>query len=145
MDSPFPDGAWRGFYVYPTDDSRHYMDLRLTFREGTLSGVGDDDVGPFVIRGQYDVLTLEVHWTKTYIGRHSVFYKGYGEPARIWGTWELSGMTGGFKIWPGDGDGSLKRTAEAEVEEPDRAWLPVATPSGGGAPTPGSLHCSAAC
>ncbi len=122
-DSPFPSGPWRGFYVYPTDDSRHAMSLRLAFLDGTLSGVGDDDVGPFVIKGRYDALTLEVHWTKTYIGRHSVFYKGYGEPARIWGTWELPGLSGGFKIWPGDGDGSSQETAEDQVEEPVDAVL----------------------
>jgi len=121
------------------------MSLRLTFLEGTLSGVGDDDVGPFVIKGRYDGETLEEHWTKTYLGRHSVFYKGYGESARIWGTWELSSMTGGFKIWPGDGDGSFSKSAEAESEEPERVGRLIETAAGDGAPVPGSLHCPAAC
>ena len=53
------------------------------------------------------------------MGRHSVYYKGFGEPARIWGTWELTTWSGGFKIWPGGGDLSLFETAEAEVEVPD--------------------------
>ena len=141
---PFPDGPWRGFYVYGGKDRRHAMALRLTFQDGTVSGVGDDDVGAFVIKGRYDVLTLEVHWTKTYVGRHSVYYRGFGEPARIWGTWELPGLTGGFKIWPGDGDGSSRESAETEVGEPERARLPVGASSGGGAPPPGSLHCPAA-
>ena len=119
MSDPFPSGPWRGFYVYPFDDTRHSMTMHLTFLEGNLSGLGDDPVGPFAIRGRYDAETLEVYWTKTYLGRHSVYYKGYREPARIWGTWELGGMTGGFKIWPGGGDGSLEQTAAAETEVPD--------------------------
>lgn len=140
MNTPFPSGPWRGFYVYQGDNSRHFMNLSLTFRDGNLSGVGDDDVGAFVIKGRYETESLEVHFTKTYIGRHSVYYKGFGEPARIWGTWELPGLSGGFKIWPGDGDGSLTKSAETTVEEPDFIGTPVETPSGGGASAPGSLH-----
>src|SRR5262245_27209687 len=99
------------------------MTMNLTFLEGNLSGLGDDSVGPFAIKGRYDAETLEVHWTKTYLGRHSVFYKGYGEPARIWGTWELAGMTGGFKIWPGGGDGSLQKEESTEIEVPQEEVL----------------------
>lgn len=108
MDAPFPDGPWRGFYVYAGARDRHSMDLQLRFRDGVLSGSGDDDVGPFAIQGRYDVEAGEVHWTKAYVGRHSVFYRGFGEPNRIWGTWELSeGWTGGFKIWPRGSGGDL--------------------------------------
>lgn len=122
-DSAFPDGPWSGFYVYQSDGRRHFMSLRLSFREGVVSGAGDDDVGCFAIRGHYDAESLEVTWTKTYLGRHSVYYRGFGDPSRIWGTWELPGMTGGFKIWPGDGDGSIEESAEAEVETPDAVAL----------------------
>jgi len=129
--SPFPSGAWRGFYVYTADGARHSMSLHLTFKEGVVSGSGDDDVGRFTIKGRYDAQSHDIHWTKQYVGRHSVFYAGFGEPARIWGTWELEGnygrFTGGFKIWPGDGGESLGRTAEAEVETPDAIALPAET------------------
>lgn len=125
MTEPFPSGPWRGFYVYSTDDTRHPMGLHLKFLEGNLSGFGDDDVGPFVIKGKYDAESLEVYWTKTYLGRHSVYYKGFGEPARIWGTWELRGLTGGFKIWPGGGDLALMTTAAVETEVPDAVAAPA--------------------
>ena len=122
--SPFPSGAWRGFYVYVPDGARHSMSLRLTFRDGVVSGAGDDDIGPFAIKGRYDPQSHDIHWTKQYIGRHSVFYKGFGEPARIWGTWEFDDnfgpFTGGFRIWPGDGDGSLERAASRERETGNR-------------------------
>jgi len=116
---PFPSGPWRGFYVYSADGARHGMAMRLTFKDGVLTGAGDDDIGHFTIKGRYDAESLEVHWIKTYVGRHSVYYKGFGEPARIWGTWELASWSGGFKIWPGGGDLSLVESAEAEVEVPD--------------------------
>jgi hypothetical protein len=118
MDAPFPDGAWRGFYLYSSiDPERHWMDLDLTFREGNISGLGSDDVGAFVIRGRYDPERLEAHWTKTYVGRHSVYYTGFGEASAIWGTWELGeGWTGGFKIWPRALSGELERRVEQGVE-----------------------------
>ncbi len=31
----------------------------------------------------------ECHWTKTYVGAHDVFYKGFREGKGIWGTWEI--------------------------------------------------------
>jgi len=110
MESPFPDGPWRGFYVYAGVRDRHPMDLHLRFRGGVLSGSGDDDVGPFTLRGRYGAGATEIHWTKTYVGRHSVYYRGFGEPNRIWGTWELGEeWTGGFKIWPRASDAGLER------------------------------------
>ena len=119
MDAPFPDGPWRGFYVYSSARDRHSMDLRLRFRDGVLSGSGDDDVGPFTIHGRYDVEAGEVHWTKTYVGRHSIYYRGFGESSRIWGTWELGeDWTGGFKIWPRASGGGLEWREEESVEAP---------------------------
>ena len=45
----------------------------------------------------------ECHWTKTYLGSHEVFYRGFREGKGIWGTWEIGGGLwgrGGFHIWP---------------------------------------------
>lgn len=97
----YPSGPWKGYYLYAAAGARHRQAMALTFREGGLTGAGMDDVGRFVVKGRYDRETREVWWTKTYLGRHSVFYKGYRENRGIWGTWEIRlGFRGGFHIWP---------------------------------------------
>ncbi len=96
----FPSGPWRGYYNYGPGD-RHGMELQLTFAQGAMSGTGTDDVGAFVIKGRYDTGTGECHWTKSYIGGHDVFYRGFREGKGIWGTWEITIRDhGGFHIWP---------------------------------------------
>src|SRR5207249_5143062 len=85
----FPSGPWTGFYNYTGPEDRHRMDLHLTFAQGGIAGEGGDDVGPFLIRGRYDAATRECHWTKTYIGGHDVFYRGFRDTLGIWGTWEI--------------------------------------------------------
>jgi hypothetical protein len=86
------------------------MDLQLTFANGKLSGDGNDDVGVFTIKGQYNSAERECWWTKTYAGSHDVFYRGYREGKGIWGTWEISPFAhGGFHIWP-------KQAGEEETE-----------------------------
>ena len=74
----FPSGPWTGFYNYGPGN-RHRMDLLLTFANRSIIGDGIDDVGPFLIKGRYDTSTLECHWTKSYVGSHDVFYRGFGE------------------------------------------------------------------
>jgi hypothetical protein len=125
-DPRFPSGPWTGFFLQPQVPGRHLMDLRLTFRQGQLTGEGRDRVGLFVLRGVYDLVDGKVHWTKRYLGRHDVFYKGFNEGKGIWGTWEIppeqnAGMTwrGGFHIWP---EGMADPTQPHLVEEAD---LPV--------------------
>ena len=90
------------------------MDLALTFSNGQMSGEGSDDIGRFLIRGRYDATSRECYWTKSYIGAHDVFYRGFREGKGIWGTWEIRSLGhGGFHIWPrsaGQGD------AESEDE-----------------------------
>ena len=113
-DELFPSGPWTGFYNYRPGD-RHRMELNLAFAEGRISGDGGDDVGTFLIKGQYDSSSRECHWTKTYIGAHDVFYRGFREGKGIWGTWEIKVWNhGGFHIWPrraGEG-GDHRETAE---------------------------------
>jgi len=94
------------------------MDLSLSFANGTMSGDGNDDVGRFVIKGRYDTASRECYWTKTYIGTHDVFYRGFREGKGIWGTWEISNFShGGFHIWPrhiDEGEEEAESFAEAE-------------------------------
>src|SRR3954471_3763128 len=99
-DELFPSGPWTGFYNYGPGD-RHRMDLHLEFSNGSISGEGNDDVGAFLIKGRYEASGGECHWTKTYVGAHDVFYRGFREGKGIWGTWEINLLGhGGFHIWP---------------------------------------------
>jgi hypothetical protein len=124
----FPSGPWTGFYTYGPAD-KHRMDLNLTFADGAMSGDGNDDVGIFQIRGQYDAESLECYWTKTYPGSHDVHYRGFREGKGIWGTWEISELShGGFQIWPkGLGEGEQERAAAAQ-EAPAQTEAEVAMP-----------------
>jgi hypothetical protein len=106
VDSRFPSGEWTGFFLQYWLPGRHKTDLDLTWQGGTLSGHGTDRVGPFTISGTYDVATGECEWTKQYVGKHSVAYRGRNDGHGIWGVWEirqLGGLyvdRGGFHIWP---------------------------------------------
>jgi hypothetical protein len=115
-DERFPSGPWVGFYTY-TPANKHRMELSLTFAGGRLRGEGLDDVGPFTVKGGYDAAAGECYWTKTYLGAHSVYYRGYREGKGIWGRWEISTLThGGFHIWPlGENPGAAASETDAEA------------------------------
>jgi hypothetical protein len=124
-DPRFPSGPWTGFFLQPEVPGRHLMELRLNFRSGTLTGEGRDWVGAFIVRGRYDLADGRCHWTKRYLGKHDVFYKGFNEGKGIWGTWEIPAegggvaYRGGFHIWP---EGMADPTQPVLTEEAD---LPV--------------------
>ena len=116
-DSLYPSGPWTGFYNYGPGDRRR-MDLELTFENGLMSGTGSDDVGRFRIKGRYDAGAGECYWTKSYLGAHDVFYRGFREGKGIWGTWEITIRDhGGFHIWPRRAGASEVETAAAEPVE----------------------------
>jgi hypothetical protein len=118
-DPRFPSGPWVGFYLMKPSPERHQMELGLSFRKGVMTGEGRDKIGNFLIRGKYTVEDGKCWWTKSYIGRHDVFYHGYNEGKGIWGIWEIPpSYDGGFHIWPvGIGDPTHPRLAEA-VDRP---------------------------
>lgn len=64
-----------------------------------IRGDGSDDVGKFRITGSIEH-DHKVVFVKKYIGKHSVNYHGHysKEDKSIEGSWEVSGMTGAFKI-----------------------------------------------
>jgi hypothetical protein len=113
----FPSGPWTGFYNYQPG-GRHRMDLSLTFDTGLINGGGADDIGRFLIKGRYDAASRECYWTKTYVGAHDVFYRGFQEGKGIWGTWEITiKFHGGFHIWPrqaGEGEAATEEAASAD-------------------------------
>ena len=125
-DDAFPSGEWTGFYNYAPAD-KHRMDIALEFAKGSLSGAGCDGVGQFVLKGHYDSATKECTFTKSYLGAHSVFYRGFREGKGIWGTWEIGAwFHGGFHIWPRK-EGSTDSAIETvEMDEPVEAFAPAA-------------------
>jgi hypothetical protein len=135
-DPRFPSGPWTGFFLQPLIPGRHRMELRLTFRHGAVEGEGRDWVGAFLIRGRYATEDGRCHWTKRYIGRHDVFYRGFNEGKGIWGVWEMPayGQRGGFHIWPeGTPDPTGAHLTEA-AKVPDAVEERVATPEEVAAP-----------
>ena len=119
-DPRFPTGPWVGFFLQKSLPGKHAMELRLTFLAGNMTGEGRDRVGPFLIKGRYDLADGKCYWTKKYVGKHDVFYQGYNEGKGIWGTWQIGELArGGFHIWP---EGFGDPTTEYLVEE---ANLPV--------------------
>jgi hypothetical protein len=100
-DPRFPSGPWVGFFLQPEVPGRHLMELRLTFTMGQLKGEGRDWVGRFIMAGHYSTADGKCRWTKRYLGRHDVFYRGFNEGKGIWGVWEIALIgRGGFHIWP---------------------------------------------
>jgi hypothetical protein len=95
------------------------MELHLTFRQGVMTGEGRDLIGPFLIRGRYQVDDGQCWWTKRYIGKHDVAYHGYNEGKGIWGLWEIPpSYRGGFHIWPESMGDPTQQTLTEAVDEP---------------------------
>jgi len=122
-DPNYPSGPWTGFFLQPQLPGKHQMELRLTFQQGVMTGEGRDRVGDFTVKGRYEVTTGQCHWTKRYVGKHDVFYKGFNEGKGIWGVWEILpsqnlGLIwrGGFHIWP---EGMPDPTGDQLREEAD--------------------------
>jgi len=116
-DGRFPSGEWTGFFLQPPSTSRQWMQLRLTFRQGTLSGDGSDWVGAFTMDGGYELKDGRCWWTKRYTGRHDVSYSGYNEGKGIWGVWQIPPtQRGGFHIWPA-GMADPTQSALGQTEE----------------------------
>ncbi len=94
------------------------MDLVLTFVNRHISGDGRDDIGMFLVAGRFDDTSGECYWTKTYIGAHDVYYRGFREGEGIWGLWELPNDSGGFHIWPLGEEGREQEHETAEEPAP---------------------------
>lgn len=133
-DRQFPSGQWVGFYTYTGSARRYLMDLILEFKNGIMTGEGADGIGFFVISGNYSTSSGECTWTKQYVGRHAVTYKGFREGKGIWGNWSLKVRTGGFQIWPlSEGPPPKAAQESSELEKPvpvgihtaNRAWTEI--------------------
>jgi hypothetical protein len=134
QDSRFPSGAWTGFYLQSWLPGRHTTNLQLTCSEGRLIGEGKDGVGRYTVDGSYDLKTGQCQWTKQYVGRHSIAYKGTNEGSGIWGVYELKQLWGlltehgGFYIWP---EGFDEADAADESDDIEKTLLQVMRGHGG--------------
>jgi hypothetical protein len=106
----FPNGPWTGFFLQYWLPGRNRTEVAMAFENGTLTGAGTDRVGPYTVDGTYNPATGECEWTKQYIGKHTVAYRGVNDGRGIWGVWEiriLGGLyqdRGGFHLWPAGTD-----------------------------------------
>jgi len=118
-DDRFRSGEWRGFFLEPEVFSeRVWMDLVLSFRDGSIHGSGRDCIGEFVIRGRYETDDGQCWWTKKYVGKHDVFYAGVNGKKGIPGMWEISPCDrGGFHIWPKSMPDPTAEDTASEQEE----------------------------
>lgn len=117
-DPRFPSGKWRGFWTQTVPvRAKPQQEMILAFRRGIIDGEGRDMVGPFLIRGTYSIADGKCHWTKRYVGKHDVHYRGFNEGKGIWGTWQIVDtivLSGGFHIWP---EGMADPTGSTLAEE----------------------------
>ena len=137
-DPRFPNGAWTGFYLQYWMPGRHKTNLNLSWQNGIVTGDGRDRVGAFTIDGTYDTLTGRCEWTKQYVGKHAVAYRGVNDGRGIWGVWEIRQLggvyvdRGGFHIWPEGTDVS------EESDQTEQAVLAAMRAEFGSRPSP--LH-----
>src|SRR5205085_921003 len=103
-------------YWFP---GRNATNMSLACHNGELTGTGRDWVGSYNIAGSYDLGTGRCEWTKRYLGKHSVAYRGVNDGHGIWGVWEirqLGGLftdRGGFHVWP-EGTDVSEESAQTE-------------------------------
>jgi hypothetical protein len=130
-DPRFPSGPWVGFFLQKAIPGKHQMELRLNFAQGAITGEGRDWVGMFILRGKYDLGNGSCYWNKQYVGKHSVFYRGYNEGKGIYGVWEIPTENnpdyqhGGFCIWPEGQPDPTEPHLKEEIEEPIVVEEPV--------------------
>jgi hypothetical protein len=123
-DARFPNGRWAGFYLQYWFPGRHTTSLELMAAGGQLDGTGQDRVGLYTTNGSYDSATGRCEWTKQYVGKHRVRYRGINDGHGIWGVWEIRLLGGlyldrvGFHIWAEGSDVSEEsaRTEQAVLE-----------------------------
>ena len=117
-----PSGQWAGYYLYTPGGVPHGQVMRATFAGGRIEGDGDDDIGQFTVSGAYSVGSGVAAWTKTYLGAHSVEYKGYFERGAIWGVWRIiaPASSGGFKLWPITGGPETQASREERIDSVSR-------------------------
>lgn len=103
---------WSGYFKQ--DMKVKNMDLKMQVKQGNIAGIGKDENGCFIIKGNFNQQTNLCRFGKQYIGKHLIYYEGYlkkGEACVIEGNWLIEGeSTGQFKLHE-----SLKGTEQKAV------------------------------
>ena len=122
MSDDFPSGSWTGFFTYSRVARRFGMDLNLSFKNGRMTGEGNDSVGPFIISGAYDASDQRVLLDKRRMsGRTTCSTKDFGTERESGALGKSARFaTGGFHIWPQGADGGVH-----EAEYPEEEALPA--------------------
>ena len=121
-DPRFPSGPWSGFFLQYWLPGRQPTGVALAWAGGEVEGTGSDRVGPYTVVGTYDAATGRCEWTKQYLGKHAVAYRGLADASGVWGVWEirlLGGLyhdRGGFHLWPAG-----RGACENEANQTERA------------------------
>lgn len=118
QDARFPSGEWNGFYLESHQPKRGWMHLYLNFENGQITGEGTDYVGPWNAKGIYNLESGRCQWTKQYLGKHQVDYRGVVGDNGIQGEWTISYLTGAFHIWPRSMGFLNEMYLENELHEP---------------------------
>ncbi len=133
-----PSGPWAGFYLERHHEKRGWMHLFLNFAKGTepnrmsIAGEGTDYVGPWTLSGDFDVSTKSCQWTKQYLGKHRVVYKGTFGQNGILGDWTISSMVrGNFHIWPSEMTELQEMYIRDDLQNAPGTILPQAPPANG--------------
>ena len=99
---------WDGWWEQRGLGRQKMHDLELNFEPGgTVTGGGEDCVGPFTFRGEIRP-DGTVSLIKQYLGRHQVLYDGRNSGEGIFGTWEIP--------WFGTGKFALRPVADSAAE-----------------------------
>jgi hypothetical protein len=88
---------WSGWYQQGASRHPVRFDQFNVDPTGRINGQGQDEVGSFSIAGCiYPNACFE--FNKTYMGAHTVAYKGNLQSGRLTGRWSLNGMSDEFEI-----------------------------------------------
>ena len=96
---------WNGWWEQRGLGRQEMRNLVLNIApDGSVSGSGDDCIGPFTFSGR---VAPEVMLVKQYVGRHTVLYAGTNSGEGLFGMWRIPGFdpfpesdTGRFALFP---------------------------------------------
>lgn len=97
-------GDWTGYYLQ--EGQAAAQDFTLNFYGDSFEGLGQDNIGFFLILGNVDRRRDLASWVKQYVGRHVVYYQGALSGDQVVGRWTIPGsfsgnsISDGFAVWP---------------------------------------------
>jgi len=91
---------WKGHFEQGGEQTK--MQLKMHVAPEGVFGLGTDDIGAFIMRGDWNQDTNLIQFVKQYIGAHQVLYQGYLTKHKRWlieGLWAIPGnCDGNFKL-----------------------------------------------